>query len=157
MSSSKVKKWRKGATNGQVLISGDFGPYYLAVDQKRSVYMADSYNSRVLKIDEEKTNISVVVGRSENNGTHQLSNPHSAAVDESGVLYVTEWVSHRVTRWLPGSTNGIVIVGDRGPGSRPDQLDHPTDLGFDSAGNLYVVDGHNGRVQKFLIDNSSCQ
>jgi streptogramin lyase len=157
MSSSKVKKWRKGATNGQVLVSGDFGPYYLAVDQHRSVYMADSYNSRVLKIDEGRTNISVVVGRLENNGTHRLSSPHAVAVDESGVLYVTEWVSHRVTRWLPGSTNGIVIVGDHGSGSRPDQLDHPTDLGFDSTGNLYVVDGHNGRVQKFLIDNSSCQ
>ncbi|CAF5017663.1 unnamed protein product, partial [Rotaria sp. Silwood1] len=107
--------------------------------------------------DEGRTNISIVIGGSEHNGTHQLSKPHSIAVDESGALYITEWSNHRVTRWLPRSTNGIVIVGDRCPGYHSDQLHGPTDLGFDSEGNLYVVDSVNGRIQNFLIDNSSCQ
>ncbi|CAF4842241.1 unnamed protein product [Rotaria sp. Silwood1] len=157
MSSSKLKKYRKGVTYGQVLMSGEVGPFPLTVDRHRSVYMVDMYHDRILKIDEGKRTISVVVDGSEHSGTHRLSKPHSIAVDESGALYITEWGNHRITRWLPGSTNGIVIVGDRGSGSHSNQLHNPTDLGFDSEGNLYVVDGKNGRIQKFLIDNSSCQ
>ena len=157
MSSSKLKKYRKGAMNGEILMSGEVGPFPMVVDQNRSVYMVDMYHERLLKIDEGRRNISVVIGGSEHNGTHKLSKPHSVAVDESGALYITEFGNHRITRWLPGSTDGIVIVGDRGPGSHSDQLHCPTDLGFDSEGNLYVVDAKNGRIQKFLIDNSSCQ
>ncbi|CAF1373626.1 unnamed protein product [Rotaria sp. Silwood1] len=157
MSSSKLKKYRKGVTYGQVLMSGEVGPFPLTVDRHRSVYMVDMYHDRILKIDEGKRTISVVVDGSENSGTHLLSKPHSIAVNESGALYITEWGNHRITRWLPGSTNGIVIVGDRGSGSHSNQLHNPTDLRFDSEGNLYVVDAKNGRIQKFLIDNSSYQ
>ncbi|CAF3813368.1 unnamed protein product [Rotaria sp. Silwood1] len=157
ISSSKLKKYRKRVTNGRVLLSGEVGPFPLTVDRHRSIYMVDMYHDRVFQIDEGRTNISIVIGGSEHNGTHQLSKPHSIAVDESGALYITEWGNHRITRWLPRSTDGIVMVGDCGPGSHSDQLHGPTDLGFDSEGNLYVVDSVNGKIQNFLIDNSSCQ
>ncbi|CAF3854103.1 unnamed protein product [Rotaria sp. Silwood1] len=144
ISSSKLKKYGKRVTNGRVLMSGEVGPFPLTVD-------------RVFQIDEGRTNISIVIGGSEHIGTHQLSKPPSVAVDESGALYITEWNNHRITQWLSGSTDGIVIVSDRGLGSHSDQLHGPTDLGFDSEGNLYVVDSVNRRIQNFLIDNGSCQ
>ncbi|CAF3772239.1 unnamed protein product [Rotaria sp. Silwood1] len=105
ISSSKLKKYRKRVTNGRVLMSGEVGPFPLTVD-------------RVFQIDEERTNISIVIGGSEHIGI--LSKPHSVAVDESGALYITEWNNHRITQWLPGSTDGIVIVSDRGLGSHSD-------------------------------------
>ncbi|CAF3813352.1 unnamed protein product [Rotaria sp. Silwood1] len=90
ISSSKLKKYRKRVKNGRVLMSGEVGPFPLTVDRNRSIYMVDMYHDRVFQIDEGRTNISIVIGGSEHNGTQQLSKSHSIAVDESGALYITE-------------------------------------------------------------------
>ncbi|CAF4295281.1 unnamed protein product, partial [Adineta steineri] len=54
------------------------------------------------------------------------------------------------------ATNGTLIAGGNGQGSSSDQFDLPADLSLDREGNLYVTDMMNNRVQKFLIDKSSC-
>jgi len=59
-------------------------------------------------------------------------------------------------QWLRGATAGTVIVGNQGPGSASNQLYYPSDLSFDFEGNLFIVDNGNHRVQKFLINKSSC-
>ncbi|CAF4156535.1 unnamed protein product [Rotaria sp. Silwood2] len=81
ISSSKLKKYRKRVTNGRVFLSGEVVPFPLTVDRHRSIYMVDRYHDRVFQIDEGRTNISIVIGGSEHIGTHQLSKPHSVAVD----------------------------------------------------------------------------
>jgi hypothetical protein len=61
-------------------------------------------------------------------------------------------------RWTRNSTlNGTCIVGCTGSfGSAANEFKVPRDLKFDRDGNLYVVDRDNHRVQKFLIQQSSC-
>jgi DNA-binding beta-propeller fold protein YncE len=59
-------------------------------------------------------------------------------------------------RWPKGAITGSLIVGGHGVGSASDQLNYPSDLSFDRYGNLYVTDTLNNRVQKFIVDKSSC-
>ena len=73
-------------------------------------------------------------------------------------IYVADGDNGRIMRWTRNSTsNGTCIVGCTGLlGSTANQLRTPRDLKFDQDGNLYVVDRDNHRVQKFLIQQSSC-
>ncbi len=69
---------------------------------------------------------------------------------------MAEYGNNRIKRWLPGANSDIVIAGGSSQGYQSDQLALPTDIAFDIDGNLYVADSGNQRVQKFVIDKSSC-
>ncbi|CAF0848777.1 unnamed protein product [Rotaria sordida] len=155
--SKDLLKLRKGDKQGTVIASNLPELFYLFVHQNRSIYAADTSNGRILKIDEGKSQVSIVVGELQNLGVPQLSYPYSVLIDRSGTTYVVEYGNHRVTRWFSGAKAGIVIAGGRGQGHQSDQLNFPTDIAFDLDGNLYVADYGNHRVQKFAIDKKSCQ
>ncbi|CAF1174029.1 unnamed protein product [Didymodactylos carnosus] len=149
-----VVKWPVNVSTGQVLISGLRAPHLMFVDQNQSVYVADTNNHRVIKIDNRTAKeISIVAGGF--NGSN-LAVPIGVVGDDLGTVYVSEFRYHRITRWPRGAKFGSVVVGGLGQGSRLDQLNYPTDLSFDLDGNLYVVDNWNARVQKFAIDKSLC-
>ncbi|CAF1067890.1 unnamed protein product [Rotaria sp. Silwood1] len=152
----EVKKWRVGDTIGQVIISGLNQPNTLFIDRNRSVYVADTHNHRVIKVDEGTTQLSIVAGGSHGHGSNHLSFPRAVIVDALGTVYVADTNNHRLMRWPHGAESGSVIIGSRGQGSQSDQLSGPTDLSFDLEGNLYVVDHYNHRVQKFALNTSSC-
>ncbi|CAF0850899.1 unnamed protein product [Didymodactylos carnosus] len=156
-SANIVKKWRVGETVGKVITSEVNHPGLLSIDLNQSVFVADQWNHRVIKVDNGTTQISIVAGDgSSGRGAYQLHTPMSVVVDQLGTVYVADTNNHRIMRWPLGATSGNVIIGGRGQGSRSDQLSEPTDLAFDLDGNLYVVDPGNDRVQKFSIDKSLC-
>ncbi|CAF3317190.1 unnamed protein product [Rotaria socialis] len=152
----EISRWLPNAIVGEVMILNFSRPLDLVVDRNRLVYVADNANQRILKVNFEKREVSVVAGGSHGNGTDQLSSPNGVAVDQLGTVYVADTDNRRVVRWPRGATSGSIIAGGRGPGSEPDQFDDPTDLSFDLEGNLYVVDPSNHRVQRFAIDKSLC-
>ena len=153
---NQVKKWRRGDPVGQVLAFGLAYAKRLYVDQNHSVYVTDTNNHRVIKIDGGTLETSVVAGGSFGAEAHQLNSPESVVLDRLGNIYVADSENDRIMRWLPKATSGTLIAGGRGNGSRSDQLKTPTDIKFDRDGNLYVSDAANNRVQKFLLDKSSC-
>lgn len=160
------------AGNGHYSYSGDGGPatnaqfdgpYALAEDSSGNLYIADSYNSAIRRVDVSTHNISTVAG----NGTWghsgdgglataaQLSYPFGVTEDSSDNLYIAD-SDNAVIRKVDASTHMISTVagngvsgysGDGGPAGRA-QLDEPTALTMDQSGNLYVAEKGNLVVRK---------
>jgi DNA-binding beta-propeller fold protein YncE len=137
-------------------------PEGFAFDRAGNLYVSDSANNRVRRIDARTGVITTVAG----NGRHgysgdggpatraRLSDPYGLAFDAKGNLYVAEPDEGVVRRINP---NGVITTfagtgrlgfsGDGGPATKA-KLNQPFGLAFDSAGNLYIADNGNHRIRK---------
>ena len=137
------------ATAAQLSSPGD-----VAVDGSGNLYIADSQNHRIRKVDTSGT-ITTVAGGAD---PGQLYQPYGMAVDGSGNIYVAETGSNRIRKV---DTSGTITTiagtgtgpgtggfgGDGGPAVQA-QIDAPYDVAVDGSGNIYVIDGENNRIRK---------
>jgi len=158
------------AGTGERGYSGDGGPaklakldqpYGIAFDEAGNMYIADSANNRVRRVDRNGV-ITTVAGT----GAHGyagdggpaksalLSDPDSLAFDSHGNLYVAE-PDEGVIRMIDSRGVITTVAGLGGAGGLGDgglatmaTLDHPYGVAFDPQGNLYIGDHHHGRVRK---------
>jgi sugar lactone lactonase YvrE len=158
-------------------LSGDGGPAIsaelnsplgVAVDGQGNVYIADTQNHRVRKVNPGGT-ITTIAGTGSgalpaNQGgfsgdggpatAAQLSGPRGVAVDGQGNVYIADYYNNRVRKVNPGGTittiAGTGVRGDFGDGGNAisAQLDGPTGVAVDGKGNVYVVDHGNDRLRK---------
>ncbi len=91
-------------------------------------------------------------GNNSGNSLNQLNDPMDIAIDSDGNIYVVESNNHRVTKWVPGATEGIVVAGGNGSGNASNQLNSPHGITIDSNSNLYISDTYNNRVMKWAPD-----
>jgi hypothetical protein len=139
-------------------------PRGVAVDSLGNVYIADTDNLRIRKVDTSGV-ITTVAGNGTacNSGPNDtpLDNvpavdsgvcPSSVAVDAAGNLYIADFNSGRIRRV---NTSGIITtiagggtsgLGDGGPATSA-QLQFPTDVVVDSSGKIYVSDTGDNRVR----------
>jgi trimeric autotransporter adhesin len=143
-------------------------PSGVAVDDSGNVFLFDSGNNRIRRVDRASGLITTVAG----NGTGGYSgdgklataaqiyagdnSPNGIGVDKAGNLFIADTGNHRVRR-VDVITHVITTVagngisgfsGDGGPATRA-QLDSPRDVKVDKAGNLLIVDGFmNARVRR---------
>ena len=136
-------------------------PAALAFDAGGNLYIADSGNCRVRRIDTRGT-ISTVAG----GGTcgdagdygpataAQLRTPFGLAFDGAGNLYISDLKANRVRMVSPAGTivpfagNGVPSSGGDGGLGIYAQLNTPRHLAVDRAGSVYIADTLNGRVRK---------
>jgi hypothetical protein len=158
------------AGTGTAGFSGDGGPatsaelaypYGFAVDGAGNLYIADTVNQRVRKV-----NSSGVITTVAGTGTRafsgdggpatsaELSDPLNLAVDGSGNLYIADSGNHRVRRVDSSGTITTVagtgtpgFSGDGGPATSA-ELAYPYGVAVDGSGNLYIADNGNQRVRK---------
>ena len=143
-------------------------PTAIALDSHGNLYLADSANHRIRRIDTATGIITTIAG----NGTQgfsgdqgpataaALDSPSSLAFDPSGNLYLADTHNHRIRR-IDATTGRIATVAGNGtPGFSGDQslatqstLALPTGLATDSSGNLYLADSANQRIRR--IDTAS--
>lgn len=148
----------------------------LAVDSAGNVYITDSGNSRVRKVDTSGT-ITTFAGSSTNGlggysgdggpaASAQLNNPNGLAIDSAGNLYIADLGNHRIrkvdTTGKISTIAGVGFVtgsdtGDGGPAMAA-ELSGPTDVAVDNQGNVYIADGEETRVVNSAgVINSAAQ
>ena len=133
---------------GTPAFSGDGGPAIraalnhpraVAVDSAGVVYIADTGNNRVRKVDLQG-NISTVAD--------SLSGPSGVAVDAAGALYIADTGHNQVFR---GGTviagTGVCCYSGDGGLSTAAQLHAPAGLAVDGTGNVYIADAGNSAVR----------
>jgi len=137
-------------------------PEGVAVDNLGNLYIADSTNQRVRRVDAISGVITTVagsgvVGTAGDGGPAldaQLYGPRDVTLDALGALYIADNGS-RVRRVDP--TTGIITTiagmemygfsGDGGDATDA-QLNNPSGLAVDGGGTLYIADTHNHRVRR---------
>ena len=145
----------------------------MAVDSAGNVYVADSGNNRIRKIEVAKAVLTLAGSgtRGFANGrgaAAQFNQPHGVAVDSVGNVYVADYNNDRIRKItiktvnsqevadvdnLAGSGTGGFANG-RGAAA---QFNNPTGVAVDSGGNIYVADSTNHRIRKITIKTVNSQ
>ncbi|UJR18901.1 hypothetical protein I4U23_022029 [Adineta vaga] len=158
MGNQRIVKSLKKSTTGIILFGGigvlknPVGLFVDDVNELGAVYVC-THHSKVVKWMPDTQQLITVAGSDKSgSGIHQLLNPQSIFVETyTKVVYVVEPYELRVTRWLPNALGKQVILD-----GQTNKLQRPEDMAFDQNWNLYVVESLTHRVQKFLLDRTSC-
>ena len=136
-------------------------PAGVAPDGAGNLYIADSLNQRIRKVDAAGA-ISTVAGDgtrgfSGDGGTAtaaKLNFPAGVAPDGAGNLYIADSLNQRIRKVdAAGAISTVAGDGTRGFGgdggaALAAQLDFPRGVALDGAGNLYIADSLNQRIRK---------
>lgn len=136
-------------------------PEGVTVDQAGNLYLADTVDGRIRKVDTNgiiTTVAGIVMGvTAENNGVAtntSLNNPAGVTVDASGNLYIADAGNEMVRE---ASTLGMItlVAGDgtngyAGDGGRATNasLNYPAGVTVDIAGNVFIADAGNNVVRR---------
>lgn len=141
--------------------SAQLSPRGIAVDGANNLYIADSDNHRVRRIDTSGVIRTIAgngtPGNAGNGGpaaSAQLRNPLGVALDAAGNVYIADSDNNRICRI---DTSGVIRTvagngtagngGDGGPATSA-QLRGPAGVAVDLAGNVYIADSGNDRIRK---------
>ena len=135
-------------------------PRAVAVDAAGNIYIADTGNQRVRRVD-LSGNIATIVGNggteflaADSDGSSALSDPRGLAVDAAGNVYIADTGHNRIRKFFPSGAVATVAgydgtccySGDNGLALTA-QLNQPAGLMFDTAGNLYIADTGNNAIR----------
>ncbi len=142
-----------------------FLPFGMTVDGKGDLFIADSSNNRIRRVDAVTQIITTyagngIVGSNGDNGPAtgaSLNNPTSVALDPAGNLFIAD-AGNNVIRRVDAFTGIITTVagtigshgysGDNGP-AKSATFNSPNGISFDANGDLYVADSSN-HVIRFI-------
>ena len=120
-------------------------PRGIAVDAAGNVYVADTWNHRIMKFSSNGKFITKW-GSYGKEGNYQFYGPNGIAVDAAGNVYVADTYNHRIMKF---SSDGKFIKKWGSNGSKNNQFKYPSGIAVDGAGNVYVADTENHRIMKF--------
>jgi DNA-binding CsgD family transcriptional regulator/sugar lactone lactonase YvrE len=141
-----------------------YRPGGLAVDTQGDVYIADSVNNRIRKVDTRGV-ITTVAGSGKYYGdtgdggpatAARLSFPYGVAVARDGSIYISDTGNNRLRKVTPSGTilalAGSGIAGFLGEGgeARASELAAPEGITLDREGDLYVADTLNLRIRELV-------
>ncbi|MCY4566656.1 MAG: hypothetical protein OXE40_19510, partial [Gammaproteobacteria bacterium] len=164
------------AGTGATGFSGDGGPAVdasldrpagLGLDASGNLYIADTGNQRIRRVDAATGVMSTFAGTGEGDFggddgpavDAQLRTPTGVAVDANGNVFIADLYNHRIRR-VDADTGVITTVagtgiegfGGNGGPAVDALLSMPSDLSVDANGNLYIVDSNNLRIRRVDAD-----
>ncbi|GJL54536.1 MAG: hypothetical protein NPIRA02_16680 [Nitrospirales bacterium] len=146
--------------------SGLAGPSGVALDADGNLFIADTFNNRIRKVDLESGTIETVLGNGQafsyqpdaNAGELSVARPYGIAFDRYGHLLITDSDNHVVRKWDP-IENAITIVAGvgvaqfSGDGDIPQNssLNFPFGVAVDQDGNIAIADTFNHRIRLIAV------
>ncbi|MDX8378380.1 MAG: HYR domain-containing protein, partial [Mariprofundales bacterium] len=145
---------RGGSLDGATSIAQFNAPQDLAVDAAGNVYIADTNNNSIRKIDIATGIISTL--------TNTLNRPQGIAISNDGIIYVADTGNNRIIQ-INDAGNVIAVAGSGVAGFADvatnwlsalssAQFNAPQDVAVDSGGNIYVADTGNGVVRRIGLN-----
>jgi hypothetical protein len=131
-------------------------PASVAVDNSGNVYVADSGNNLIRKIDSSGEVTTFAGDTSGRDGAGLLDDPCGVAVDSAGAVYVADSGDHTIQKVIYGG-GMITLAGSAGVAGSTDgatnaaRFNFPQGLVVDGAGNVYVADTGNNTVRKVTL------
>ncbi|WP_161570822.1 Ig-like domain repeat protein [Granulicella sibirica] len=138
------------------------GPESIAMNARGDLFIADSSNCRIRKVDAQTGLISTVVGNG-NPGSNgdggqgtaaQVAQPFGLATDPAGDLFIAD-LAGNVVRELSASGIMSTVAGTGSAGDATEgtpgtstPLRQPSDVKVDVAGDLYIADSGNNLIRK---------
>jgi sugar lactone lactonase YvrE len=157
-----------GGDNGPAIAAKLNNAHTICLDSSGNIYVADTENGCIRKIDTLGT-ITTVAGTGGSNGyggdggpakSAKLDRPKGVAVDSGGNIYIGDTNNHIVRKV---STSGIIITvagipksaGDKGDGGLATnaELRKPGGIFVSSSGNIFISDTDNNKIR--LVVKSS--
>ena len=163
------------AGTGTFGFSGDGGradratmraPQGLAIDRQGNLFIADTFNNRVRKIDPATSIITTAVG----NGNFAFSgdsglavdaalrHPTALAVGSQDRLFIADTLNHRVRLLDPATQRVDTVAGNGTPELSGDGglaeaagLFQPEGIALDGQGNLFIADTANHRIRRVEV------
>jgi uncharacterized protein (TIGR03437 family) len=147
-------------------------PSAVTLDSAGNVYIADTANNRIRKVNTSGIITTVAGSSAVSTGligdgglatSAILNSPRGVMVDSSGNLYIADSGNNRVRKV---GTNGIIntiagngttgtvgMVGDGGPAINA-SLSVPVGMALDSSGNLYIADSGDNLIRKVTTNGN---
>jgi len=138
----------------------------LAMDGDGRLYIADTLNHRIRRVDFDADTIETVVGNGEaafggdgGAGTDaSINNPRDIQFGPDGRLYIADEKNHRIRAFDPedGTITTVVGTGNQGYGENGldplmTDLSLPAGVSFDENGMLYVADTDNNVIRRVQL------
>lgn len=137
-----------------------FAPQRFTWDAKGNMYIADTFNNKIRKVDSDGT-MSTIAG----NGSYVpsgdggpatsagINKPQAVAVDSSGNVFIAtvnqiRMVDSHGNISIVVNTSGTAAFSGDGGAATAAQINSPEGLTVDSVGNLYIADTYNHRIRK---------
>jgi serine/threonine-protein kinase len=148
----------EGTYDGPAAEATFYSPYGVCVDVNGNVFVADTFNQLIRKINTGGIVTTVAGGGapgSESPGF--FKNPFGVAADAAGNLYVADFGANRVLEINP---SGQVLVlagsGQKGAANGPNitaTFNGPSGVAVSVAGNVFVADAGNNLIREIYIQN----